>query len=75
MTPIPDHSEGEEGAFSLAFLASVPALGWATYYVSVCRLTHWTDYEGERGKGKGKGRGWRRFWTSLDPRTHTPINH
>jgi hypothetical protein len=43
VTPIPD-SEG----FSLSFLASVPALGWATYYVGVCRLTHWTDYEGEQ---------------------------
>ncbi len=41
-TPLPDSE-----AFSIAFLASVPAVGWATYYVGVCRLTHWTDYEGE----------------------------
>lgn len=45
MTPIPD--SGEEATFSLAFLASVPPLGLATYYVGVCRLTHWTDYQGK----------------------------
>lgn len=48
VTPIPGRTE-QEGTFSLAFFAaSVPPLGWTTYYVGVCRPeTHWTDWEGE----------------------------
>lgn len=35
----------EDGVYWLHFEATVGALGWATFALQVCRLTHWTlDY-------------------------------
>lgn len=33
---------GVDGAYRLFFEAHVPALGWETYFVGPCLLTHWT---------------------------------
>jgi hypothetical protein len=48
-SPVPPHPRtqasrdlSEDGAWRLYFEAEVPALGWSTYYLSVCVLTHWT---------------------------------